>query len=158
MKFRAWNKKHKIYYYSHNKENENLSDYQRIEIFFQILHDYKDEFDLPDQYTRVKDKKGKEIYEGDILHILENGDYGGEYYAEVKYLDNFGIYGILCIDVKEISKPLTNDRVNTLFTRGFLVRNFGSSISLGEMLNIGQSRFPVCEVVGNFYENPNLMI
>ena len=155
MKFRAWNKKHKIYYYSHNKENENLSDYQRIEIFFQILHDYKDEFDLPDQYTRVKDKKGKEIYEGDILHILENGDYGGEYYGEVKFFPHYGLYGIDSYEVKEISH---HPEVETLFTRGFCTRTYGNIITIAEINNSNKYSDFKFEIVGNFHENPNLMI
>ena len=101
--------------------------------------------------TGLKDN-GKYIYDGDIAHIIEAGDYGGEFYGAIEFLDTWAIYGIVCTSIKEISKSKTNTRVDTIFTHGFLTRHHGSCIELSKAIN-----FEKFEIVGNIHENPELL-
>ena len=110
------------------------------------------------QYTGLTDKKGVEIYEGDILDVDEQGQYGGRYKAPVKWIsynydgDVWAFYGVTCFDCK--GEPTYHDTATSLYTRGFLTRRFGSCIQLTEMTRSG---FGTIEVIGNVHENPELL-
>lgn len=102
------------------------------------------------QYTWLKDKNGKEIYEGDILYVKEEWRYWWEYNIPVEYASNWWCFWCACIRAKEISH---HPEVENLFTRWFLTRNLWSFISLWEMTNW---KFEF-EIIWNIYENPNLL-
>ena len=100
---------------------------------------------------KPEDWNGKEIYEGDIVNIIEQGMWGGEYNVAVEYLERWALFGVVCSKAKSISH---HPDVTTLFTRGFLTRNFGSCIALGELI---KHPFQSFEIIGNIHENPELL-
>lgn len=92
------------------------------------------------QYTGLKDKNGKEIYEGDILRSNEypfNCDGVDNYFAEIVWADNVcGFYRI------------------TLKNPNSTVRG----ISHGICEQLDEEEIKSFEVIGNIYDNKELVI
>lgn len=111
-----------------------------------------------EQSTGLKDKNGKLIYGGDIVKDLT-------YLHEVKYvcafLPIFGGLGLISNqDLKdyEFCKEnwesfTTNDKVRKLDNR-FKLANQGNKLKCFNMNNLKMNDY---EVVGNIYENPELL-
>lgn len=91
------------------------------------------------QYTGLKDKNGKEIYEGDILRGNEypfNCDGVDNYYVEIVWADNVcGFYRI------------THKKPNST-VRG---------ISHGNWSQLDEEDMESFEIIGNIHDNPELI-
>lgn len=137
IKFRVWNGKEWL------KDEDGSAKYvidREGNVFFMRAGDFEDVV-LPVEaeislYTGLKDKNGKEIYEGDIVKILRKTilRYYGEIIGVIKYdkssLD-YKIYNCIVITPK-------GEREKWSFTYYF---NISDEI----------------EVIGNIYENPELL-
>jgi uncharacterized phage protein (TIGR01671 family) len=129
IKFRAWDKKKKKWVQLNDETRIGFylsQEQDKIEVYILRLgFDYKNLVLM--QYTGLKDKNGKEIYEGDVLANREV--HGDSFYCLVEYqLDGF--YGTT-YPSRNHSMPL-----HTIMTYEGAEYN---------------------EIIGNIYENPNLI-
>lgn len=91
------------------------------------------------QYTGLKDNNGKDIYDGDIIK-LDVGVYKTEVIYEVKWFDK-----------------LSWDSGGSLHS-GFYLNKSGYVYNDGELELDYHSGFRDCEIIGNIYENHELVI
>jgi uncharacterized phage protein (TIGR01671 family) len=143
IKFRAYDKKNKKWLHGYGYDREGCSMWGEVILTGSWLSEVKLE-DLNDieiqQYTGLKDKKGVEIYEGDILIFTKKNFANGE------------------------KNAYSNDPVAVKFSRGDFVcynpnccdickDSMGCISTLDEALCVGEGG----EVVGNIYEHPELL-
>ena len=134
IKFRAWDKKENSVYLHNQIFQDNTNGLIEIE---DIINQWDTSIFCPEfmkkynivlmQYTSLKDKNGKEIYEGDIISATgteEDTEYTG--IRMVKWSKDLG----WCL-----AEELKND--------------FGLPLTWGGWESV--------EVIGNIYENPNLL-
>ena len=118
-KFRAWN--------SETKEIEVFKTYEEIsELFLALSAD--DGFYSIMQSTGLKDKNGKEIFEGDIIT-------NGMDIVDVRNHETLGFY------------TLVNGR-EVFFGHGTSIEEFEEDI---------EGFTEIAEIIGNIYENPELL-
>ena len=90
-----------------------------------------------DQYTGLKDKKGKEIYKGDIVEIQITHETKTSYKSQVWFN-----YDGACVELHPAHKSMGHEGYRRLSEYLFDNNDFSQS---------------KCEVIGNIYENPELM-
>ena len=95
------------------------------------------------QYTGLDDENGKEIYEGDIVEFKDTGEEGYE------YKEGF--------DFNNIAQVVYENGIYTLANFGesdnsYYATDCSDEEILEEVLRNGN-----CEVIGNIYDNPELL-
>jgi uncharacterized phage protein (TIGR01671 family) len=133
IKFRAWDtQRHEFLSGGEIFIAIQPGKHPRNIIYLDIIKDpdmYKNRFDIQ-QYTGLKDKNGKEIYEGDILwNDREKSIY------EVMWLKEECRFGL----------------------RFKFRKNYQGDTWIETREDIPFNRIPNCEITGNIYENPELL-
>ena len=130
IKFRAWHHElermmrvSNMYFSGNGAEEVELED----EVRNHWIPAYTKEIKLM-QSTGLKDKNGKEIFEGDIIT-------NGEEVVDVKNHPTLGFYTVV----------------------NGVERFFGSNISIKDFEKDVEEFSSVTEIIGNIYENPELL-
>ena len=125
IKFRVWDKsQNKFLDYPCYFNNKDFNEFTAFDRYFKC----DEEGCILQQYTGLKDKNGREIYEGDIVQYNRRSSYDGINF-EVKWSeDNWG-----WVLVSKNKDYLVNERT----PEGY--------------------RYEFIEIVGNIFENPDLL-
>ena len=121
LKFRAWDK--------FNGEYWNSSHSKNLATFFNLIQDLKDGENeiIIEQYTGLKDKNGKEIYEGDICKFNSGIALRKKYIYKIDYLAyQFCGFVLNCMNDKRI-------KIENLYSHSKI------------------------EIIGNIHQNPELL-
>ena len=116
------------------KIGKNNIDSKEDQEFF-----YKDRECVLMQYTGLKDKKGTEIYEGDIVRILYS-DWISKGVDDPRSIDQY-------------KNDIASIKVVVYDFNGFYLQNYVGGYS--ETIKYGPHGF--IEIIGNVFEHPNLL-
>ena len=131
--FRVWDKEEGVMNYE-PFEYGNDADIHGSSSQILLNNFFKKDWLIFMQYTNLKDRGGKKIYEGDIIKMYDLGWVGKVIYkTDIQFSDNTNLTGwwFQCKEAKDGSFPLRTD----------------SNYYVGNVL----------KVVGNMWENPELL-
>jgi uncharacterized phage protein (TIGR01671 family) len=132
IKFRAWSKEF------------GMSPATKLLNMLQVVakkesHDYPDEYLTLMQYTGLEDKNGKEIYEGDIIRKVPE-DWPSKSESDPRTLEQY---------LHDMSRVYVVEYQRDRFLLALPHTSYQDRISGGQHGSI--------EVIGNIYENPELL-
>ena len=130
IEFRAWDEEKNVWHYF---KLDGCKDFDRTS---EKLCDLNSDWF---QFTGLKDKNGKEIYEGDIIQTKLDGLI---WRYEIKSLKDFGNNLYKVTRYRNFEHNENGDGV---------MGDFYVNEGRGELIGIKE-----CEVIGNIYENPEL--
>ncbi|MDO6353984.1 YopX family protein [Caloramator sp. CAR-1] len=139
IKFRAWNRAFDEMYYfdfAHNIEVVNGDLWVRHSNGRTCIANNPRIVLM--QYTGLKDDNGTEIYEGDIVEIHDTSETKNPYISQV-YITYDGVL----VDPHPVHKILGHD--------------YSRRLSWFCDYGVGYEYFVKCKVIGNIYENPELL-
>jgi len=122
IKFRAWDKVCKP---------NRIKTWEQLLAQYQLTHVFVSDYFILMQYTGLKDKNGKEIYEGDIVSF-EDAECDAEGYNDNVFLNR----GVVSYDEVSMCYSFSNRQTVEM-----------------EDLYIPTD----AEIIGNIYENPELL-
>jgi uncharacterized phage protein (TIGR01671 family) len=142
IKFRGWSRSYKKFIYYNSWFTVSKQGFLCLEE--SEAHSYVDDSDVDyperidlQQFTGLKDHKGKEIYEGDIVECFDNNRLCGM--GEVK----FG----------KFESSHDGGCSGGHYHQGFFIENNGNQIRNNISEDID---WEFVEIIGNIYENPEL--
>lgn len=140
IKFRAWNRETSKWMFG----GKALT----LRAISGIGRSYFDESTIWVQFTGLKDKNGKEIYEGDFLQLFELQNNSVNDHHRCFGIVRFGKYGCEC-----------NEYAGEHY--GFYLDGFSEYKRVSGKVDRCYKEFPLTdcldyEIIGNIYENPEL--